>query len=68
METQGPLVYLNDLGNWEGYAAPVLLAIVIWIGDALVVSTRTTSLETSLLHACPVCTDIQVFPDLATEL
>ncbi|KAH6871362.1 hypothetical protein BKA70DRAFT_1356092 [Coprinopsis sp. MPI-PUGE-AT-0042] len=28
---------LNNLGNWEGFAAPLLLAIVIWIGDALVI-------------------------------
>lgn len=37
IDIRGPLVYLNDLGNWGGFAAPVLLAIVIWIGDFLVV-------------------------------
>jgi hypothetical protein len=38
MDVKGPLVYLNDLSHWEGFAAPILLSSVIWIGDALVVS------------------------------
>jgi hypothetical protein len=66
MEVQGSLVYLRNLKNWEGAAAPLLLAIVIWIGDSLVASTLNR-----LESACVMresFADIQVFPDLATEL
>ncbi|KAH6885079.1 hypothetical protein BKA70DRAFT_1574548 [Coprinopsis sp. MPI-PUGE-AT-0042] len=36
-DARGPLLYLNNLGNWTSLASPLLLAIILWTGDALVI-------------------------------
>lgn len=36
-----PISYLRNLTTWDGYAFPVTLAIITWIGDIIVVSPKT---------------------------
>jgi hypothetical protein len=67
MDVKGPLVYLHDLSHWEGLAAPILLGIVIWIGDALVVSEHNRPETVSyFMHDSVV--DISLLPDLGRKL
>ncbi|KAH6867247.1 hypothetical protein BKA70DRAFT_1497366 [Coprinopsis sp. MPI-PUGE-AT-0042] len=37
IDVHGPVLFVNDLNNWTTYSAPILLALVLWIGDALVI-------------------------------
>lgn len=37
IELKAPVAYLRAIRNWDAYAFPVLLAMIIWLGDALVI-------------------------------
>ncbi|KAH6871379.1 hypothetical protein BKA70DRAFT_1488887, partial [Coprinopsis sp. MPI-PUGE-AT-0042] len=37
IEVPAPVTYLRNIRNWDAYAFPVLLAMIIWLGDALVI-------------------------------
>ncbi|KAH6874491.1 hypothetical protein BKA70DRAFT_1350132 [Coprinopsis sp. MPI-PUGE-AT-0042] len=37
IDARAPVTYLNDISNWVAYSLPILLSMVIWIGDALVI-------------------------------
>lgn len=64
-DIRGPIQVFNDLSIWGTYSAPLLLAMVIWIGDALVVCTsRLRLLGSDVLNVL----DIQMFPGLEAKL
>ena len=61
----GPVIYFSELGRWENLAHDAMNAVVLWIGDALIVCLFIQHyLSTFDSSNFP---DLSVFPDMGQE-